>query len=92
MRRRLLIRRVKALPNYTLILTLSDGRKVERSLAALAKRAPGPFGATLRRQFEDVKIVAGVPTWCGTFDLNPWFLIYGPNWIKSRRVPASLAF
>jgi hypothetical protein len=83
--------RLKVQPNFTLLLKLSNGRKVERSFAALAERAPGVM-RVIRRRFDEVKIVHGALTWPGEVDLCPLNVIYGPNWLTSRRVPAYLEF
>jgi len=71
------IRKARALDDFTVRLTLTNGDVVERNLGALLW---GSLLAPLREdydKFRDVRVEAGTLAWPGDLDIDPDTLIWG---------------
>jgi hypothetical protein len=71
------IREAKPLDNYRVLLTLTDGRVVERDLGPLLV---GPVFAEIRNdhaRFRELRVEGGTLVWPAGADLCPDVLIWG---------------
>ena len=71
------IREAKPLDNYRVLLTLTDGRIVERDLGPMLV---GPVFAEIRNdglRFREMRVEGGTLVWPGGADLCPDVLIWG---------------